>query len=170
MLLVIHGDDFVTSRNWLNLTVKDPVKLEAGDLTEAGLAQILESQPLFGKPRPLVIYGWPKENFLKILRKNQAIPIYIWVKKKLKAVKFNQKEFPLAKTLWRFLKTLTLQDFHATLKTEPVELIFYWLHRQASSNGNTILLKKLMEIDYEIKSGQSDLSLASRLDLLLLGL
>jgi len=170
MITVIHGDDFVSSRNWLHQTVKNPVKLDAEKLTPEKLTQVLEAKPLFSAAQALIIYGWPKENFLKILAKNPQATVYIWVKKKHKQNRFSQREFPLNRTLWKFLKTMSLRDFHETLKTEPAELIFYWLHRQASRSGNFPLLQKLLEIDYEIKSGQTDLSLASRLDLLLLNL
>ncbi|MCX6816369.1 MAG: hypothetical protein NTZ93_00650 [Candidatus Beckwithbacteria bacterium] len=185
MITVIHGDNTVQSRQFLNDSAKDFVRLEAADLTPESLTQILESSSLFGSDRGVVINHLPKDNFLTILSKNIKQNVFIWEKKSLSAVTckkliqlgFVLKEFRLPKIVFQFLNSLTLKDFHATIKTEPVELVFYLLHRRIAQliqrNPDTKWLKlhrRLLEIDWSIKSGQTDLSLTAQLDLLLAGL
>lgn len=185
MITVIHGDNFVLSRKFLNDSAKDFIRLESTELTPESLTQNLESTSLFGSDRGMVINHLPKDNFLKILSQNKVKNIFIWEKKsltpavckKLISLGFVLKEFKLTKTVFKFLNSLSLIDFHDTIKHEPVELVFYLLHRRISQrlqNQATPALqelhKKLLQIDYSLKSGQTDFSLTAQLDLLLASL
>ena len=185
MITVIHGDNQSLSRQFLNDSAKDFIRLESSELTPESLTQNLESASLFGGCRGVVINHLPKDNFLKIIAQNKDKNVYIWEKKsltsavckKLILLGFVLKEFKLPKTVFKFLNSLSLKDFRETIKIEPVELVFYLLHRriaqQIQKNSDPKwpkLLRQLMEIDYSIKSGQSDLSLTAQLDLLLSGL
>lgn len=185
MITVIHGDNFVVSRQFLNDSAKDFIRLESTELTPESLTQNLESASLFGSDRGVVINHLPKDNFLKILSQNKDKTVVIWEKKSLTAtvckkliqLGFTLKEFKLTKTLFKFLNSMSLADFHTTIKQEPVELVFYMLHRRVSqmlSQNATPKLRslhrQLMEIDYSIKSGQSDINLTVQLDLLLASL
>lgn len=185
MITVIHGDNFVLSRNYLLENSSGATRLEAGALTPEALTQILESASLFSAAKILVINHLPKDIFLDILAKHLDSPVFIWEKKSLtpavskKLIKlgFVLKEFKLTKKLWQFLNTLSLKDFHETLVTDPVELVFYWLHRRVSQNLQKNpdpkwlkLHHQLLEADFSIKSGRLALSLTSQLDLILASL
>lgn len=107
------------------------------------------------------------------------------------------EEFKLPPSLYSFLDSFDLKTFHQTLDQNPVELIFYLFHRRVSqliqiltdpqsvkgapwqigklkSQAKNLSLTKLLnlhqqllEIDEQIKTGQTDVSLATQLDLLL---
>ena len=111
--------------------------------------------------------------------------------------KVEVKEFKIAPLVFKFLDSLSLTDLHLAAKNDAPELIFYLLHRrlaqliQARDGGAALkgapwqigklksqaakysldqlvaLQGKLLEIDYSIKSGQDDLPLLSKLDLVL---
>lgn len=185
MITVIHGDNFVLSRNYLLQNSSDAIRLEAAALTAEMLTQTLESTSLFSAAKILVINHLPKDVFLDILSKHLDSPVFIWEKKSLtstvskKLIKlgFILKEFKLTKKLWQFLNTFSLKDLHETLLTEPIELVFYLLHRRVSQNLQKNpdpkwlkLHQQLLEVDWQIKSGQFSLSLTSRLDLILASL
>ncbi|MFH0943476.1 MAG: hypothetical protein V1810_04885 [Candidatus Beckwithbacteria bacterium] len=107
------------------------------------------------------------------------------------------QEFKLPPSLFNFLDSLKVADFRLSLIHSPAELVFYLFHRrvsqliqvqtdpqsvkavswqlgklksQAKSVSLTKLLelhKQLLEIDEQIKTGQTDVPLSTQLDLLL---
>jgi len=140
MITILHGDNFVASRNALkhqidifksqsptaNLGVK---KFEANKLEAATLTQILESTSLFGQDQLLVIsnlLGLPqsqsKDQLIKILLNNQNQPICLWEKKTLSAslkkqfLKATIKEFKTPKIVFKFLDSLKPNNSQTSLK------------------------------------------------------
>lgn len=107
------------------------------------------------------------------------------------------KEFKLPQVIFQFLTSLSLKDFHQSLNTNPPELIFYLLHRRLSqliqarddpgslkgapwqlsqlkTQSRQFTLQKLiglhqqlLDIDQQVKTGESDFNLTIHLDLLL---
>lgn len=214
MITIFHGDNYVLSRRALNQSLtKTPERFEAQNLTEETLTQALESNPLFQTPKLFVINNLLtlpcsqlKEKLIKIVINNSASEIYLWEKKTLSPAIKKQfakaviKEFKLPASLFNFLDTFEIKNFHQALINNPAELIFYLLHRRISQLIQTLddpaslkaapwqigklksqakkysldqLLdfhQKLLTLDEQLKTSQSVLSLAGCLDLLLLEL
>ena len=148
MIFIYHGDNQVASRQAIPRGMPG---YDLEQLTPEKLEQITAGNELFA----------------------QTKDVYFWTGKKLTATQLKKlppaqvKEFTLPKTLWRFLSTLKLADLEACLKTEPVELVWYLLHRQAKKKGQTELLRKMFAIELAVKSGKTDVPLRTHLELLL---
>lgn len=148
MIYVYHGDNQAASRSAIPKGMR---RYDLAELTPEKLEQIMAGNELF----------------------TDAKNVYFWSGKKLSAAQLKQlpgvqaKEFTLPKILWRFLSSRKIADLEATLKTEPVELVWYLLHRQAAKRGETELLKKMFAIELAVKSGQTDVPLRTHLELLL---
>ncbi len=214
MITIFHGDNYVQSRQALNQSLtQTPERFAAADLTEERLTQALESKPMFQIPKIFVIENLlslprskTKENLIKIVISNSAAEIYLWEKKALSPALKTQfsratiKEFKLPASLFNFLDTLNLKNFHLALINNPAELIFYLLHRRISqliqalddpaalkgapwqiaklkSQTKKYSLDQLLNfhhqlliLDEQAKTSQNILSLAGCLDLLLLEL
>jgi len=140
MITILHGDNFVASRNALkhqidlfkspspaaNLGVK---RFEGNKLEAATLTQILESTSLFGQDQLLVIsnllslpQSQSKDQLIKILLNNQNQPICLWEKKTLSArlkkqfLKATIKEFKTPKIVFKFLDSLKPNNSQTSLK------------------------------------------------------
>lgn len=115
-------------------------------------------------------------------------------------IKANIREFKLPASIFGFLDHISLKNYHLALINNPAELIFYLLHRRISQliqalddpaslkgapwqlgklktqakkyklNQLISFHQKLLLLDEQVKTGQTSLSLAGRLDLLLLEL
>jgi len=174
MINIFHGDDYITSRQELNQALEtnlnnqtEIIKLNAKSLTLESLTQTLESSSLFNNKKITVIFqlfslprSKNKTSLIELVLKNPDKTIYIWETKTLtpanlklvsKKEGVNLKSFKLPVVLFKFLDSIkpensktTLNLFHQTLKTNPVELIFYMLSRrlsqliQAKDNPKTI--------------------------------
>jgi len=211
MISILHGDNYVASRQALNQTLTNkPLKFEAKTLTTEALTQVLESNPMFSINQPILIENLLtsirsklKDSLIKIILSNQEKTIFLWEKKlitpavKKQFLKAQIKEFKLPPSLYSFLDTFNLKAFHQSLDQNPAELIFYLFHRRVSqliqistdpqsvkgapwqlgklkSQASNLSLEKLLylhqkllEIDEQIKTGQTDVSLSTQLDLLL---
>lgn len=129
------------------------------------------------------IYLWEKKTLTPALKK-QFSKAFI-------------KEFKLPASLFNFLDRLNLKNFHLALIDNPAELIFYLLHRRTSQLIQALddpgslkgapwqlgklktqaknyrldqlinFHQKLLFLDQQVKTGQTSLSLAGYLDLLL---
>lgn len=217
MITIFHGDNYVASRQALNQELStskvESNRIDAADLTEERLTQILESNSMFKADKIFLIENLlslprsrQKDRLLKIILNNQTLSIFLWEKKALTPAVRKQftkaliKEFKLPPSLFNFLDDLSLTNFHLALIDNPAELIFYRLHRRISQLIQAIddpvslkgapwqlnklktqvkkysleqLLnfhKKLLTLDEQIKTSQNIISLAGRLDLLLLEL
>ena len=148
MIFIYHGDNSVASRGAIPAGAP---RYDLAELTPEKYEQILAGNELFTHPQD----------------------VYFWSGKKLTATQLKKlppaqvKEFTLPKILWRFLSSRKLADLEAALKTEPVELVWYLLHRQASQRGQVELLQKMFTIEFNFKSGQNDVPLRTQLELLL---
>lgn len=148
MIYLYHGEDLVSSRQALPPGMP---RYDLAELTPEKMEQLRAGNQLFTSTQD----------------------IYLWAGKKLPAAQLKKfpdarvKEFPIRRLLWQFLSTRKLKDLEECLKTEPVELVWYLLHRAASKKGQTELLKKMFEIEYSIKSGRTAVPLRTHLDLLL---
>lgn len=221
MITILHGDNYISSRKSLN-EIKNAKKLDAQRISLEDLTQTLESNSLFvQKDKQSVIIenlltlpqSKNKKNLIEIVIRSQEKPIYLWEKKTITSAvkklfpKAKIQEFKAPKLVFKFLDSLNHQNqkqtlffLHQTIKTEPIELVFYFLHRrvsqliQALDNPKTLkgspwqldkiktqakqftlkellaLHQKLLNIDYQIKIGQSILPLTSQLDLLFLNI
>lgn len=163
MITLFHGDDIVSSRRAL----PKGIHYEAKDLTPEKLEQILGGEELFGTAKTIIIEGLVKS--LPGTKKD----VYLWVGKKLSSAQVKNfpgvqiKEFKIPQVLWQFLSSRQLKDLEACLKTEPVELVWYLLHRSAAKKGQVELLKKMYAIELAVKSGKTDVPLRTQLELLL---
>jgi len=148
MIYIYHGDNQVASRKAIP---RGAVHYDLTDLTPEKIEQIKTGKDLFTNTKD----------------------VYFWSGKKLSVAQLKKfpgaqaKEFTLPKILWRFLSSRKIADLEATLKTEPVELVWYLLHRQAAKRGQTELLKKMFAIELAVKSGKTDVPLRTHLELLL---
>lgn len=182
MITIICGNDSVASRQFLSGVSREAVKLEAGQLAPEQIAQALGPASLFGSQTNVIINHLPSDKILKQLAGHSQPDIYLWhhknltpgQTKKFKELGFSFKIFRLPRIIFQFLSSLSLKDFHECLKTEPVELVFYLLHRKISSQISKNpqpkwfkLHQELQQIDREIKSGQTQVDLITRLDLCL---
>lgn len=162
MINVFHGDDLVSSRKAL----PQGLHFDAKELTKEKLEQLLTSNELFGETKPIIIEG-----LIDLIETKKEV--YLWVGKRLSAAQLKKfsaakiREFKISPVLWQFLRTRKLVDLEKTLTTEPVELVWYLLHRQAAKRGDTGLLKKMFAVELALKSGESDVPLRTRLELLL---
>lgn len=148
MIYIYHGDNQVASRRALppGIPHYDPA-----DLTPEKLEQIKAGNQLFTETQDVYLWA-PKKLTLTQLKKFPGAKI---------------KEFPIRRILWQFLSSRQLKDLEACLKTEPVELVWYLLHRSAGKKGQVELLKKMYAIELAVKSGQTDVPLRTQLELLL---
>lgn len=148
MIYIYHGDNQVVSRKAIP---RGAVHYDLADLTPEKLEQIRAGNQLF----------------------TETQDVYLWSGKKLSVAQLKPfpeakiREFPIPRVLWQFLASRKLKDLEQCLKTEPVELVWYLLHRQAAKRGQTELLKKMFAIELAVKSGKTDVPLRTHLELLL---
>jgi len=141
MLLVLHGDNQVSSRHQLNQLlseakhkgVKDVIRLEGKILTQTDLIQALETTSLFGTDRLIIIeslFTRPKSkakdqltSYLKTIVTNTNIPqTILWENKTLTKTQLksigNPKDlcFPISKVLFKFLDALAPGKPQSNLK------------------------------------------------------
>lgn len=148
MINLFHGDDIVSSRKAIP---PGALRYDVAEITPDKLEQLRTGNRLFT----------PTQD------------VYLWAGKKLALTQLKKfpgaqvKEFPVRRILWQFLNTRKLKDLEACLTTEPVELVWYLLHRQASQKGQNDLLKKMFAIEYNLKSGATLVPLRTHLELLI---
>lgn len=148
MIYLYHGDDLVSSRQAIP---KGARRYDVAEITPEKLEQLRAGNMLF----------------------SQTQDVYLWANKKLPAGQLKKfpdakiKEFPLRRILWQFLSSRKLKDLEVCLKTEPVELVWYLLHRQAAKRGEAELLKKMFSIELAVKTGATLVPLRTQLELLL---
>lgn len=149
MIYLYHGYDLISSRK----AVPDGVwRYDVSEITPELWEQLNTGNQLF----------------------SQSPDIYLWAGKKLPLTQLKRfsgakiKEFPVRRVIWQFLKTRRLKDLTGCLAAEPVELVWYLLHRDAAKKGQKELLIKMFQIELAVKSGRSILPLRNHLELLLL--
>ena len=148
MIYIYHGDNQAASRLAIPKGMR---RYDLAELTPEKLEQIMAGNELFTNTKD----------------------VYFWSGKKLAAAQLKNfpgaqvKEFKIPQTLWQFLASRKLKDLEPCLKTEPVELVWYLLHRSAAKKGQVELLKKMYAIELSVKSGKTDVPLRTQLELLL---
>ena len=215
MILLIHGDNQSASREHLHQQIQrakskdyEIIKLKGKTLTPNQLITNAESDSMFKSHKLLIIENFfsrprskEKQNIIDYLKKTKDLPHLIFWEPKplpssfLRTPGVQVKLFKLPATIFKFLDNF---HRHAEIPSnEPIELIFYFLHRRLAeliilkddpsklkkapwqlnrlkSQANHFSLDQLiklhaqlLEIDYLIKSGQSPHSLTVHLDILL---
>ncbi len=148
MLTIIHGDDPVASRSYLNTLLETFKKknfqinrLDGASLTVEALTLAIQPQTLFGGDTLLVIDGLfgrressEKKDLLKLLS-SQEEDIVLWEGKIVKKTdislfpKANQQQFNLKPTIFAFLdsiggpKEIAVRSFQEALRNDPAEKI-----------------------------------------------
>ncbi len=153
MLIIIHGDDIVSSRNFLiDQKSKFPASAvfdgEKVSLTE--VIQEVEGGGLFEDKRLLVIENLLsskksllQESIIEFLAKQSDAHVILWEGKEIPAKllsyfkKSEVKHFKLPNSIFQFVDTLkpshaarNIQLFHECLKTLESEFIFFMILRQ----------------------------------------
>ena len=76
----------------------------------------------------------------------------------------------MPQTIWAFLDHPTVPLFRTALKNNEIQFLFLMLVRKYRLAQNSEALKKLLEIDYQFKTGQLPGDLPLAIELFLLGL
>ena len=155
MITIIHGDDIVSSRNFLverKTKAENPISFVGDNLSLTDLMQASQADGLFGISEKQVFIedffikkkSSEFKNIISYLQKqSKSLNITIWESKVLSKSQLstfktaNIELFTLPKSLFLFLNELKPQNskkliylFHETLKTTEEELVFYMLIRQ----------------------------------------
>lgn len=162
MITLLHGDNIVASRNYLNQIVdkeklkgiQDIERLNGETIALEDVKQALESQSLFGSDRLVIVENIfsrkkskEKEIITKYLKQSEINnKLIIWEPKSVHpstirglASKFTVRVFKLDPKIFKFLDAISPKNTKQMLillqqvkKTDEAELIFYLLHRRIS--------------------------------------
>ncbi|MBI1982430.1 MAG: hypothetical protein HYY87_01175 [Candidatus Levybacteria bacterium] len=154
MITIIHGDDIVSSRNFLvgqKQKIKNPLEFNGESIAISDLVQIFEGGELFSDQKTLFLEDFltkrkaskDKDQILSYLSKYQNHDIFLWEGKEVSAKslsafkKAEVKHFKLPQSLFLFLDSLKpgrgkllIPLFHKTLENMEAEFVFYMLVRQ----------------------------------------
>lgn len=147
-IIVLHGDD--TNRSYERLVkFSDEAKKRGWDVLDYDYDSV-SNQSLFEKERFYILKDYTKLT-KKILEKLKDLSGNLVVYNKNLITATNLKlinpskieKFELPKLLWSFLDTFSLKIFQDVIKTEPVEMVMWWMTQR---------LKEL----YWVKTGKPD--------------
>lgn len=167
-MIIIHGENTVNSRekliNLLDLAKshkQEVIRVEAKDLSESALEEILGASDLFGTKKTIVIEGLhslPKsakqKALIKMIASSDLHTIILWEKRSLTKTmlkpfaKAEVFEFKISKTLFAWLDTLGKQGN----ETKKLQL----LHDALNSDGDYfcfIMLIRQVRLLIQAKSG-----------------
>lgn len=154
MITIVHGDDIVSSRNFLisqKQKRRNPLEFNGESVTLTDLVQIFEGGELFSEEKTLFLEDFltkrkqsrEKDQILLYLAKHQNHEIFLWEGKEasLKSLalfkKAEVKHFKLPRSLFAFLDSIKpgsgpvlIGPFHKTLENMEGELVFFMLVRQ----------------------------------------
>lgn len=154
MITIIHGDDIVSSRNYLLELKKEsenPIQFNKEDLNYLNILQALKGRQLFEEQKNIFIEGLlsnkknisESEKILDFIGKNsKEFNVYFWegteqTKTNLKLFSDAKiKLFKIPQNLFYFLDNIkpgvseNVINFHKTLETMDVDAIFYMIIRQ----------------------------------------
>ncbi len=152
MITLIHGDDIVSSRNFLNdekSSLKNPVMFSGQTINLENLIRSLEGGSLFEKENEIIIENLLSskkavsdfDKIIEYLNKNSVTSkIYIWENQEIKGqVPFKnslQKVFKIPQNIFLFLDSIkhnnpiTVKLFHQAIETSSEDAIFYMIVRQ----------------------------------------
>ncbi len=151
MITIIHGDDIVSSRNYLRgekNKSENPITLDGSEIDISSLSQNLMGNSLFSSKNTIIIENLflnkkmlDFDKVVELFKKSNA-NIYIWEKNELSKSSLGLlknarvKNFKFPQTLFYFLDSLrpnnkkNLVLFHNALQNTTAEMIFYMLIRQ----------------------------------------
>ncbi len=153
MIIFIHGDDTVSSRNYfLEERKKDPSSFffDGETLELTNIIQIIDGGSLFEETKKIFIENLFKKKSTKaldeiisyIFKNEKKLEICLWEGKELSKKQlsiFSQhsvKTFKLTQSLFSFLDSISprsatlLSLFHKTLESTEPELVFFMILRQ----------------------------------------
>ncbi len=198
-IIVLHGDDTIRSYERL-IKFTDEAKKRGWDVLDYDYDSI-SNQSLFDSVRFYILKDYSKLN-KKTLEKIQNLSGNLIVYHKnlltatiLKSINPSKVEkYELPKLLWNFLDTFSLKSFQEVIKTEPVEMVLWWMTQRfkelywvkegkpdypswrlgkLKSQASKFSIKKLetiiselSELDFKSKTGNSNLK--ESLDLLII--
>ncbi len=171
MVIIIHGEEIVKSRQQLDLIKKQNEKaeiitVEGKKLDMTLLKQLAESQSLIGPTRLLIVENLSEnkklDEFVEYLEKNESIlNLVLWENKDAKKSFLKHFEkvqvfyFKPEIVIFKLLESLrpgnqreTLKLFEESLRTTEPEIIFYMLIRQ---------FRLLLLVGYGVSSGIEEL-------------
>ncbi len=161
----------------------DILRLDPKEANPDTVNNFINSQSLFSTPRIIAISNFFSitkpilDKIIKSIKSNSSFDVYLWQDKTLTATQlktFSQikiETFPLDKIIFKCLNNLLPKNinrfitlYHQVLEKEPFELFLFWakfsLRKQLTSyskfNQNTLknAYLQIIELDYQIKSGQ----------------
>lgn len=163
MTIIIHGDDIVASRNYLNKLISEfeskglsILKFAADELTEEKVTLDLQPHSLFGDTHALVIEGLfsrrdsqAKKKIIALLAPSTTA-VVIWEGKSIKKTDLNLfptsqiQEFKQKTSIFEFLdsignSTSSVKAFHVAMRQEPVEKLI----ASINSRLHALLVAKL---------------------------
>ncbi len=174
-MLILHGDNQITSREALNSLKKDALVIN--NLSLDIIRQAVESKSLFNDIKQIVIENIfssrpsnSKKQIIEYLLANQKENILIWESKDVttQLKEFSPqiiKSFVLPKYIFNFLDRPTIPGLHQVLQTMPAEQILASLATRAHKQVNTKWLEELLAIDYKLKTGLLPYDLSTALEL-----
>lgn len=150
MVIIIHGDDIVTSRKKLSElkeTKQTSLTLEAKTLNLERIKQEFEGGGLFGEEKIIAIENFlsspDKDVLFYLAHSSLPFDLVFWEEKNLTPAILNNFpkaqvfQFKLKAIIFSFLESLRpgnyqtmLKLFHENLKNTEIEMIFYLLIRQ----------------------------------------
>jgi DNA polymerase III delta subunit len=177
----------------------DVLRLDSKEVNPDIINNFINSQSLFSTPRIVAISNYFSiskpilDKITKIIKSNLNFDLYLWQDKSLTVSQlktFSQTKieiFPLDKIIFKCLNNLSPKNinrfipiYHQVLEKEPFELFLFWvkfnLRRQLTSYSkfNQGALKnvylQIIELDYQIKSGQLAISKEIALERILITL
>ncbi len=150
MVTLIHGNDFVSSRNFFNQEKEaDYITLDAENIDKTDLEQLLSGSSLFGQRKKVLIENLfgrkAAKNFKEVidfLSRTKDLDIYIWADREVPKSqlsdfpKYEDKNFKIPQNIFNFVdkiypgSTGNVSNFHEILKNAEPEFIFTMIIRQ----------------------------------------
>lgn len=155
-IIILHGEDINKSYQRLTRFIETAKSRD----WEIIYDQVTATPSLFGKQRLFIVKDY------RVLPKNLNKlegTLVIYHEGNLPAAIINKYEdekverFDLPKIIWKFLDRPSVKLLHEVLKKEPIELVFHLL---AKKMRKTKYISELAQMDYEAKTGKSDLVLS----------
>lgn len=189
-MIILHGDNEIASRNeYLRQKKETYLELSGDTLDLSSLITSFSTSSLFGPISHIAIIGLfsrrpstAKKQITDYLECRSELELLLWEPKDVSAQLkgFPQKlitKFDFPKHIFTFLDNLDLVTYHKLLSQMPVEQIFASLVTRAhkvltaeSRSNKSLDILKLIEIDYQLKTGQLATDLSTALELLLVSL
>lgn len=175
MITIFHGDNYSQSRdavnNYLNDYSGEVFRLDAKSLNINSLANLLTGTSMFGDQKTILISGFfslpalSQKKYIALINSSNY-PLILWADKKLSPTQLKNfqkpkiNDFPLSRQMFSFIYGLRPKNtkdfskkFDQITKNEPFELFFYLLKKQFRTQNTKIYLQ-LIDLEFQIKSGQ----------------